>query len=96
MINEGFLNESESILSSEKSLADSRRNFFSNRLLATAYYLVLEVTVKRALPLALLALITFFPPGLAILLRNPWILSLFNFFGCHVLLLIQLSSKNSL
>lgn len=88
MINEGFLNERESTLSSEKSLAERRRNFFSNRLSATNYYLVLEDTVKRARPFALLALITFFPPGLAILLRNPCTLNLFNFFGCHVLLLI--------
>lgn len=52
------------------------------------YLLVLTFTVRRFLPLALLLLSTFVPPGELILVKNPWVFFLFLLFGWNVLLLI--------
>lgn len=69
-----------------KSSLLSSLNSFENELFNR--YLVPVVTVRRFLPFFLLALITFFPPGVLILERNPCFFKRLTFFGCHVLLLI--------
>lgn len=45
------------------------------------YLPALTATVRRFLPLALLLLITFLPPGVSILWRKPWARSLFLLLG---------------